>query len=164
MFHIQVGETLYLCKKCGLILPSSIFWGHSSSVKHDVRCTGMNAQFEEWRAGEEKLVLVVVQISPVEILQALLNFVGQVMQSEENVPQAEELWLDRLSAEYRQVWTGMESSHSWLYELRSLLEGLTCLIERDSMDRDQVIRLGHLLGRHQRTFGILNEWVLDLTR
>lgn len=58
----------------------------------------------------------------------------------------------------------MASPHSWLYELNSLLEGLTRLIERDSMDREQVIKLGHLLERQHRTFGILHQWMFGLTR
>lgn len=163
-FCIRVGETLHLCKKCGLILPSNIFWGHPSSVKHGVSCTAMNAQVEEWRAGDKRTVFAAVQINPVEILQALLKFVGQVMQSEEDVPADEEPWLDRLNAEYRRASKGMESPHSWLYELHSLLEGLTRLIERDTMDREQVIKLGHLLERHHDTFVILYQWMLDLSR
>lgn len=165
-FSLRTGEALTLCHKCGLVLPSRLNLEHTSSVEPGVHCSRLSAHEEGWRTGEERPVYLAVQLSSAVVLQGLLGFVNQIMLGDdgENVPATEEPWLDRLSTAYGRQRERTNTPHRWLYELRSLIEGLARWIERDTMEREQVINLGRLLNAYHDTLVILHDWMLDLTR
>lgn len=165
-FSLRTGEALTLCHKCGLVMPSRLNLEHTSSVEPGIHCAGLNAHEEGWRTGEERPVYLAVQISSVEVLQGLLSFVNQIMlgNDSDNVPATEEPWLDRLSKEYDRQRDRAIDPHRWVYELRSLIEGLARWIERGTMEREQIIKLGRLLNAYHDTLVVLHDWMLDLTR
>lgn len=165
-FSLRTGEALTLCHKCGLVLPSRLNLEHTSSVEPGMHCSGLNAHEEGWRTGEERPVYLAVQLSSVEVLQGLLSFVNQIMLGADSgtMPTTEEPWLDRLNIEYDRQRDRANDPHRWIYELRSLIEGLARWIERGTMERKQIIKLGRLLNAYHDTLVVLHDWMLDLTR
>ncbi len=157
-FELRVGELLYGCPRCGLILPPGEFSNHPPPGKGMPSCTAIRLALQLISAGKTRPVTLVLLADTEKVGSSMRELVRRVVTGDEDdVPDHAAPWLDLLQEAYFGE-GGEQEPEDWLDALYSLHARLVS-VRRCGGSEVELADLGRSVRRHGSGLDVLSRWL-----